>query len=1239
VKPNTGEVRSDSVPSADEAEESKDEYRVILNTRDGELIDDRELRDHRQDRFRHGDIADLLSEIAATAETPANIALYGPWGSGKSGVSNLIKNRLANKAFRKVHGKTVYFRFDAFQYSSELPLRRAFLVNLARDRHSKKRAQADKRRLYSSVTSNTFEPSAFWPPVWRYIAVIALILGVVTVVDATFGSIGSSSFLEALGESASRVIAPAVAPAVLIAGLIAFLKDQLTVRRTTVPPATDDEFEALFRELVRDVLKKQSAKRLVVFIDELDRCAPSRVVDVLDTVRTFLDAPNTVFIIAADRQVLEQALSENVSQSTPSDLTNPYYSSGSEYLDKVFHYQMSLSPLLPQRVTTYAIDLVKDQPGIWAELKEHDLLPEIMSVLVPSHVRSPRRVKTLINNYTIAYHVARLREQAGQLDSGPDNRPLELAKLVCLRTEFPAFGRDLALSDRLPEYFRLIADGETRPNHVPTTVWAVAESYFSEEQSVETMLDDRSQAGASVSEIDADNAGGINDDESITTTRRAIKRQLDHYLQKTSRIQDPRRDLIFLEQSGHTYGLSSDLAYQLEQIAVENRVSDAQQVVQKNPEDHEAILRFLSGVASQSFPGVEGDNAVAVLLAVSDTADPLAVEASARQAVSAVMAHRRRLNFSEEDLPGALALGLKADGPDATDLVNTVLRHEAAATNGEVGLMVIRRLGELPDPGAADVARIASGLLYSPAESQAFVSALVEARAEAAATMLAAMQPIAVERLNEMDESADEGDSRRIEVFEEAIALAWSTESADVREGLLCIWLVSDCESIEAGSVLEYVGGKRLETGHGTGSLLEQLPTLVVEELAPWVLLLNPEQVSHDHRAAVSRLVNEVWKRREEFADEDLGTVLAHLPSIMDASGAGRSTFKESDSIDLDTDAKVRVRESFWADALRFQSAGAFKNVGSLVAREVAAAFSSAHGPMQPAQVLEYESMLTSWAREAIGVTIDDATLDLVEAIHDSPWFGESERFRLCVELSVASAGSLSEADHNRLRRMHTTDEIVDEFSSDRDAALPVVAAWIGTFGPSPDELSTLVEPYLLTSTYALASGLRHAVREVSNDLSAVERLKLAEAEIARRSPTSYPFLSDISFDTVDQAAAGQMVIDVFVSASNLQEKREALNLWKTLNPSQSSVRRNLIGSVLIAGLEGQAAKGWLDLLLKNDYLRIWEEPPRGTKEAIRKAMAPLAVEGRRRRVKVALRKNGISTAGFGGFADRFLGS
>lgn len=56
-----------------------------------DLIRDREVDSAQSDRLTHSHIADQLYDVVLSVPTPATIAVSGPWGSGKSGVANLLK--------------------------------------------------------------------------------------------------------------------------------------------------------------------------------------------------------------------------------------------------------------------------------------------------------------------------------------------------------------------------------------------------------------------------------------------------------------------------------------------------------------------------------------------------------------------------------------------------------------------------------------------------------------------------------------------------------------------------------------------------------------------------------------------------------------------------------------------------------------------------------------------------------------------------------------------------------------------------------------------------------------------------------------------------------------------------------------------------------------------------------------------------------------------------------------------
>src|SRR5665648_953125 len=151
---------------------------------------------------------------------------------------------------------------------------------------------------------------------------------------------------------------------------------------------------------------------------------------VLEGIRTFLDVEQCVFIVAADNRVLELAVQEQMPHPVPDEQANPYYSSGAEYLDKLFQHQVTIPALLPHRLTAFAHTLVSGRSGFWAEVGEQASLANLVSVLIPSHVRSPRRVKVLLNGFVSLYRVAQARyAEEPQNAPVPRRRTLELAKL------------------------------------------------------------------------------------------------------------------------------------------------------------------------------------------------------------------------------------------------------------------------------------------------------------------------------------------------------------------------------------------------------------------------------------------------------------------------------------------------------------------------------------------------------------------------------------------------------------------------------------------------------------------------------------------------------------------------------------------------------------------------------------------------------------------------------------------
>ena len=67
------------------------------------------------------------------------------------------------------------------------------------------------------------------------------------------------------------------------------------------------------QQLIRDderivINKQQVTHRLLIFIDELDRCRPTFAIETLEVVKHFFNVPNVVFVFSLDMNQLQKSI-------------------------------------------------------------------------------------------------------------------------------------------------------------------------------------------------------------------------------------------------------------------------------------------------------------------------------------------------------------------------------------------------------------------------------------------------------------------------------------------------------------------------------------------------------------------------------------------------------------------------------------------------------------------------------------------------------------------------------------------------------------------------------------------------------------------------------------------------------------------------------------------------------------------------------------------------------------------
>lgn len=163
---------------------------------------------------------------------------------------------------------------------------------------------------------------------------------------------------------------------------------------------------ALATNEIRDLLENAVSTltgegRLVVLIDDLDRCEPRAAYQLLEGLKIYLNLPNCLFVLAMDQRLIERYLANEMAMTQPQGSEDPEEKRQArhlsrEYLEKICQDIIHL-PLLRKRATLldhYLQEEALNVPGpLRAELKR---VVETYKIL-PAN---PRKIKAYANALT-----------------------------------------------------------------------------------------------------------------------------------------------------------------------------------------------------------------------------------------------------------------------------------------------------------------------------------------------------------------------------------------------------------------------------------------------------------------------------------------------------------------------------------------------------------------------------------------------------------------------------------------------------------------------------------------------------------------------------------------------------------------------------------------------------------------------------------------------------------------------
>ncbi|HBN04475.1 MAG TPA: NTPase [Bacteroidales bacterium] len=256
--------------------------------------------------------------------TPSTIGIYGDWGSGKSSLMDMVMSELSNDK------EVLCLKFNGWLFEGYEDAKTALIGTILDEISKKGTLPAKTRRVLKRLYDNTnfFKLSS---KAIKYGLDFFLTGGVLTAADIT---------------------AEAIKKALSSKGTQLEEKEIESILKTFKGKDIRKNIKSFHNDFA-SLLEQTNTKRLVVFIDELDRCKHETILETLEAIRLFLFARRTSFVIGADERQIRYAV-----QMKYPDVEGNQIDIGKEYLEKLIQYPIRIPQLGRKEVEFYIMCLL-----------------------------------------------------------------------------------------------------------------------------------------------------------------------------------------------------------------------------------------------------------------------------------------------------------------------------------------------------------------------------------------------------------------------------------------------------------------------------------------------------------------------------------------------------------------------------------------------------------------------------------------------------------------------------------------------------------------------------------------------------------------------------------------------------------------------------------------------------------------------------------------------------------------
>ena len=289
------------------------------------------------DALDRGVLVERIADIVDSVPPPFTLGLYGGWGSGKSSIMKLVRRRLDPP--RDGRPLPAPPRGDVPAPPSEEDLRWRRTVWFNAWEHQR---DTDPAVALLQEAQRMLRPS--WWNRWRM-------------------------------RKWFRILRDAIGPALEKAGPTAVVGGPLTALRQSAEQTNRDLFAVqedqvrkreAFTEIVNLLARRADGGRIIIFVDDLDRCGDDAAVRLLDDIKTYLDHPRCVFVVGVNSAKLraQRDVQHKDAQRDDAQGAEPRGEGlGEDRLDKIINYPFYVPPLEKEQYDHFVVKMLKEKFG------------------------------------------------------------------------------------------------------------------------------------------------------------------------------------------------------------------------------------------------------------------------------------------------------------------------------------------------------------------------------------------------------------------------------------------------------------------------------------------------------------------------------------------------------------------------------------------------------------------------------------------------------------------------------------------------------------------------------------------------------------------------------------------------------------------------------------------------------------------------------------------------------------